>query len=530
MEIKEIELFLKEKEKEIATLYKNLSLANWRATISGKKEDYEEYAKNELILKKFFNNKEDFEKIKKMSKVKIKDETISRELKLFYYAYLSYQGDYRLMEEITRKVTGAEQKFNTFRAKINGKEYTENEIKEILKKGKDNNKSRAIWESEKIKAELIEKDMLDIVRLRNKLAVSLGFRDYYEFSLEVGEQKEKEMEKIMDRLDKLTKAPFQKLKEEMDSVLSKKYNIRKEELGPWNYGDAFFQEGPEIYEIELDKYYKEDIVEKVKKYYASIGLDVTGLINRSDLYEKPGKDQHAFCIDIDRKGDVRTLQNLKNTEQWMDTILHEFGHGIYSENHDKTDLPFILKDSAHIFTTEAIAMLFGRKARNAQFIKNYCGIDDKEKEKIKATVKKMLRLRMLVFSRWVQVMVRFEQQLYKDPEQDLNKLWWDLVKKYQLVDFSRDKPDWASKYHILAAPVYYHNYLLGELLASQIHDYITKKITKEPDSDYSNNKEVGKYLIDNIFSPGAKYRWDEMIKRALGEELNPKYFVEEFAK
>jgi peptidyl-dipeptidase A len=328
----------------------------------------------------------------------------------------------------------------------------------------------------------------------------------------------------------MTNDSYKKLKAEIDSLLAKRYKIAEKDLGPWNYGDPFFQEGPSIYELDLDNYYREDIVEKSRKYYESIGIDVSGLIKRSDLYEKPGKNQHAYCMDIDHKGDVRTLQNIKNSEIWMQTILHEFGHGIYCEYYDKTNLPFILKDSAHTFTTEAIAMMFGRKADNAQFLENYCHVTKKEAEKIKTTVKKFLRLRQLVCARWIQVMVRFEQQLYSNPKQDLNRLWWDLVKKYQLVNFTRDEPDWAAKYHILAAPIYYHNYMLGEMLASQIHAYLTEHFTHDADSDYSNNKDVGKFLIKNIFEPGAVYRWDEFIKRALGNPLSAKYFVEEFAK
>ncbi|MCK7529636.1 MAG: hypothetical protein MZV63_00520 [Marinilabiliales bacterium] len=31
----------------------------------------------------------------------------------------------------------------------------------------------------------------------------------------------------------------------------------------------------------------------------------------------------------------------------------------------------------------------------------------------------------------------------------------------------RNMPDWATKIHVALYPCYYHNYLLGELLASQ---------------------------------------------------------------
>ncbi len=77
-------------------------------------------------------------------------------------------------------------------------------------------------------------------------------------------------------------------------------------------------------------------------------------------------------------------------------------------------------------------------------------------------------------------MFHFEQALYKNPEQDLNTLWWDLVEKYQLIKrpTGRSESDWAAKIHFTMAPVYYHNYMLGELLASQFHVYIVKNVMK----------------------------------------------------
>jgi peptidyl-dipeptidase A len=50
--------------------------------------------------------------------------------------------------------------------------------------------------------------------------------------------------------------------------------------------------------------------------------------------------------------------------------------------------------------------------------------------------------------------------MYENPDQDLNKLWWDMVERYQLLKRppGRNAPDYGSKIHIVSAPVYYHNY------------------------------------------------------------------------
>jgi peptidyl-dipeptidase A len=262
MELKEIQGFIENKVKEIEVIYKNLQLAYWEAALHGKKELYEEYGKHEIALKKFFNNPEDFKKVEEMNNQNIEDEIVSRQIKLLYDAYLSYQGDFSLMTEITNKTSAVEHKFNTWRAELAGKKLSDNELKEILTSSLDKEELKKVWEASKTKGSLVSKEVLEIVKLRNALAKSLGFRDFYEFSLEVNEQKEKEVQEIFLELEKLTDAPFRQLKEEIDSVLSKKYQVGKEELKPWHYGDFYFQEGPHIYEVNLDDYYKEDIVEK----------------------------------------------------------------------------------------------------------------------------------------------------------------------------------------------------------------------------------------------------------------------------
>ena len=52
------------------------------------------------------------------------------------------------------------------------------------------------------------------------------------------------------------------------------------------------------------------------------------------LFPRDGKCQHAFCIDVDRAGDIRVLANVVPTQQWMDTMLHELGHATFDAGLD----------------------------------------------------------------------------------------------------------------------------------------------------------------------------------------------------
>jgi len=108
-----------------------------------------------------------------------------------------------------------------------------------------------------------------------------------------------------------------------------------------------------------------------------------------------------------------------------------------------------------------------------------------------------------------------------------------MVEKYQFVKRPPhwDKPDWAAKIHFVMAPCYYHNYLLGEMLASQLHHFIVKNVLElesDINTSYVNQKDIGNYLRQRVFEVGSIYHWNEMIKQATSEKLTPKYFIEDF--
>jgi peptidyl-dipeptidase A len=147
----------------------------------------------------------------------------------------------------------------------------------------------------------------------------------------------------------------------------------------------------------------------------------------------------------------------------------------------------------------------------------------------------MLRAKLLVFSRWCQVMFRFEKALYDNPDQNLNDLWWNLVEKYQLVrrPDGRQAPDYASKIHIVSAPAYYHNYLMGQLFADQVLYAIARDALNGVDpakANFVGNKQVGDFLKTRIFTPGRSLDWNGLTKHATGDVLNAKAFAAEIAR
>lgn len=517
-------------------LMKEASSLYWNSAISGSSADFQAYSEANKKFSKFFSDKETFSELKKIKeRGNIKDPILARELEILYDTYLSKQADSSILNAIIEKESLIEQKYATFRATYDGRLLNDNDVEYILKTSRNNKELEGVWNAHKKIGTEVSEDILEVVRLRNRLAVGLGFRDYYDMSLTLSGATPEEVYALLDEVDSLTRESFAEVKKEMDKTFAKRYGVSEKNLMPWHFQGRYFQEAPNLYPVDLDSYYADKNLEAITTdFYASIGLDITKAIANSDLYPKNGKNQHAFCTDIDREGDVRVLCNITGSERWMGTMIHEFGHGVYSLGHDANEeLPFLLRDAAAPFTTEAVAMLFERQSKNPEWMKVYAGISDKEAEKIEEACMKSARLQQLVFSRWVQVVSRFERAMYADPDQDLNRLWWDLAEKYQLLQRpeGRDEPDWASKIHIALYPCYYHNYQLGELFASQMHFYIVNNITKSGDikhDTYIGKKEIGEWINEKVFRPGATYQWNEMIERATGEKLTAKYSQMQF--
>ena len=91
----------------------------------------------------------------------------------------------------------------------------------------------------------------------------------------------------------------------------------------------------------MDLFFRDkDLEALTRKTYDNMGLEVRDVLARSDLYEREGKSQHAFCLGVGREYpyDVRVLANVKPDSYWTETMLHEFGHAVY-DKHINPKLP-----------------------------------------------------------------------------------------------------------------------------------------------------------------------------------------------
>jgi len=523
----EIETFLREFEKRLAPSEKRVGEAWWTLSITATDEARKELVEAGNEYNDLFANRDEYERVRSWheSRDTLESPLLQRQVEILYRTFAGSQGDPEVLHRIEELEAEAGAVYGNHRGTVGDREAGENVVREVLRASDDESLRCEAWEASKTVGREVEGTVRELARLRNRIAREAGYPDHYHRSLDLQDVDAGELGGIMDRLQSATDAPFAELKKDLDARLRARFGV--DAIMPWHLADPFFQEPPESADLDVDRYFASaDLQSLTRSTYDNLGLDVRGVISRSDLYERDGKSQHAFCISVGREYpyDVRVLANIQPGTYWMNTMLHEFGHAVY-DRHINPRLPYLLRTYSHTCTTEAIALMMGSLADDPGWLRGIAGVPDLDLAADRERLATRRRDDGLVFTRWALVIYRFEQLLYEDPDrEDLNEAWWDLVEKIQGVNHppGRDEPDWAAKIHVAVAPVYYHNYVLGHLIAAQLREYIEEYVTHGP---FYESEAAGRYLLEAVFGPGARENWRDTVLRATGKPLDPAYFV-----
>jgi peptidyl-dipeptidase A len=497
--------------------------AEWEAATHGTPDASERLKQAQIALKNYFASRERFETARTLAQAGHPEPDVARALQLVYLQCAKNQVDEAAIKTLAGLEAQIRDLYVNTRAEYQGRAVSDNDLDEVLANSRSSGDVRQAWEASKAIGPQVAGMVREAARVRNQAARAMGFRDHFAQSLALDEVDEAELLSIFDQLEAATNAPFAEVKAEIDLGRAAWFGIPTDALYPWHYGDRFFQSAPRLDEVDVDAYFAQtDPVALALLTYDGLGLDTRDILVRSDLYEREGKDQHAFCIDIDREGDVRTLNNLKPNRRWTDTLLHELGHAVYDKFKDGGQA-WILRTYPHLLSTEAIAMMMGALTYDARWLAEVLKVPAGQAVDLAAQMRKQDRFSKLIFTRWVLVMMHFERALYADPEADLDTLWWDLVERFQFLRRPADRamPDWATKIHVALYPVYYHNYQLGYLTSAQILQALDRAA-----GGLTGYPAAGAWLVEHWFRPGAKHDWSEHIRLATGEKLNPNYFVQ----
>jgi peptidyl-dipeptidase A len=499
------------------------SLAWWTASLSGQPADYRRMETAERAVNRHFARPSAFRRLQRLNDGSADlDPLTRRRVQRLHVAYKSKQAPVEILDRITSAEGEIQKTYSTFRATFDGHPATDNELEDVLRTAQETPRAREAWEARKQIGPVVADDLRRLAHLRNEAARAIGFADFWQAQLQLDELDPQGLIKTLDDVEASTRAPFLAMKSDLDRHLAKRFDVKVTALRPWHYGDPFFQETPEVFAPPADPLYAEqDVVRLAAETYRQLGFrNIDAILARSDLYPRDGKNQHAYAVDIDREGDVRTFLNVERNARWMGTLLHELGHTIYQDGIDRTELAYDLRDDPQGFLNEGFAMFCEQAVTSPAWLSEMVGLARPDADTLGPQLATQDTASLLAFVRWCLTIVHFERAFYADPDQDLNRVWWDLEERYQHVPRppERDAPDWASKVHVATAPVYYQKYMLGRLFAAQL----THKMNADLGGWWDGRRQSGDYVKRELFMPGARYPWPELVERVTGQPLGVK--------
>lgn len=506
-----------------------LQLASWQFDIgqSGQtKKDYTDALFNSRLT---FTDKLLFDELVKYKKSReITDPLLKRQLDDLIRQFRGGLLPVDMIREMTEKQADIEDAFAEFCSELDGKTVSDNDILNILEHETDVSLRTRAWEASKQIGPLVAPLGLEMVALRNKAAQILGFPNHFRMAYELAELDIKTIFQSFDHQLVRSEEHWRSARENINKKLADKFSVTESELGPWAWSDPFGHEDPLANHEARDKILNgRDVVAEVTKFYDSMGFDLRPILTRSDLYEKPNKSQHAFCFPMDRGQDVRILANIAPNWYWFDTMLHESGHGVHDISLNP-NLPWLLRTCSHTITTEAAAGVAEYYGNHGPTLKTLFGLSD-DWDPVLNEITQGYKRTQLLFSRWGNVVTRFEQALYEDPTQNLQDTFWSLVERYQNIKRPAGRKhdaDWACKVHVTTAPCYYQNYLLAYVMAAQIR---TKLREMTGSQTILNQKSAGDFLKQNFFALGNTYPWYELVEKVTDKPLTVDAWLKEIS-
>lgn len=315
----------------------------------------------------------------------------------------------------------------------------------------------------------MKEDVLDLMIIRDKIAIENGFESYMNLILKSEEIDEKF---ILETLNNF-----------LNDNLIKAKNIMEKYEFTW---ENWFKDLENI-NIPINNINPLDLVNKF--------LDMMGFneIKGSVDFIFKEEDFAGVAFQIDENNIKIVVKPIKNLLD-ITVLFHELGHALnYYYNKEKG----IYKIPTSSYD-ESIAVII-------EYIAPKLIFDEKIQEKI-------LEIQILEYVRCA-ISSKFEFELWKNPnnaEELYLQIYGELIKEIENPSI------WAIDSFRSIDPVYIHNYVIGYAMASQVYEELEKKYS-------SDHKSWGKYFKEKIYKNGRKIKFIDKV-----QDVIPKLFKDSY--
>ena len=343
-----------------------------------------------------------------------------------------------------------------------------------------------------------------LMRYRNQEARRIGYNSYMAIAFEEHNIIRHDYLALINQLDSISREPYQQILEGIKRQLS----ISDPEIWdlPYAYNDI---------NGEIDRYFPVDSqMFFVRKSMESLGFDLKKLPIYFNLTLQPDKSSYAQALLVKPPHDVRVAGNLNDGFLSTRDLMRDIGHAIHavSIRQDRILFARTLNDS----WSEGLGRIFTSICNDPTWLESYANVPTELINRYEHARREqgIINLRMTLMR------LMFEYKAYKNPDRNLNKLYWDFFENYMLLPRHDDLKPWASFMQYTTHPIILHSYLYGDIIAAQTLDYLKKN-----NGSIVDNPQTRSFLLQNYMRFGSRYEWRDLLMRGTNEEINLDHFV-----
>ncbi len=389
---------------------------------------------------------------------------------------------------------------------VDGRRMGPAELDWLLQNEPDRARRKALWLAKRGLAEQMAPILVRLFQLRNHIARLLGYRDFFAYQLHRKDLDEAWLLSLLDQTERGTRDLQFAFSDALRSAgLLDAY--------PWDilYVDRRVLLPP------AGRFPEAQAAERLHAFVRSLGFNPTRALpitinavpTESGGYELPvGPSRQAHVL-------VGSVQGYRAEHGYLfyHILFHEFGHALY-QVHQSRALPFTLRTGAPPAFNEGMAELLEGFVDLPEWQRRYTAMPDAEIRRYE----RLVRLdEGLLVVRFYIAHILFEKALYKDPTQDLTRLYWNLVTRLEFLRAPEELwPKWATDIYLISDPVDV-DHLVGEF----VHYQVLEALRDRFHDNLVGNPGVAAFLIRNLYEPGGSIGWQELITRVTGKPLDP---------
>ncbi len=376
---------------------------------------------------------------------------------------------------------------------------------------------------------------LDIVKLRNRLARSLGFLDYYAWRVHVVERMEKRrLFAMLDDLARRTRAAT----ETALAAFAQKHG--EDALDPWNF--VFHKSGRLT--AKLDPYF--GFAESLRRWgrsFAALGVTYRGATLTLDLVDRPGKYENGFMhgpepafFDRGRWRPARinftanaVVGQSGAGHRALETLFHEGGHAAHFAN-ILTDAPCFAQEyaptSVAYAETQSMFMdsLIGDAAWMTRYAKNGAN-EPVPLDLVRESIDEEQPFRGWAMRAMMTVPFA-ERAIYELSDAEMTPdrvLEVCRAVERDLQGLTAGVRPVLSVPHLLSgeSSAYYHGYVLAEMAV-----HATRRFFGGRDGHLVDNPRIGPDLAAAYWKPGNSRTFDETLMALTGAPLSADALVD----